>query len=260
METITSRSNEKIKLAVRLGGDSALRKKEGLFLLEGARLCRDAAEQGLSISKAFITEQAAKKYSAFLDPVLQNSEECYIINDSVSERLSDTHSPQGIFCLCRIPERDTSSSLNPAGKYIALENIQDPSNLGSVCRCAEALGISGLILSGGCDIYNRKALRAAMGSSLRIPVFETDNLPALLLFAKENGILTLASVPDSGAVDIRTLKKERGCVCVIGNEGNGITPEAFSSCETAVTIPMLGKTQSLNAAAAAAIIMWELSK
>ena len=97
--------------------------------------------------------------------------------------------------------------LTPGGKYLALENIQDPSNFGAICRSAEAIGIDGLLVSGGCDIYNPKALRASMGSLLRMYVAETADLPAMLAEANEAGMLTLASVPSRDAEDIRDVDK-----------------------------------------------------
>ena len=110
---------------------------------------------------------------------------------------------------------------------------------------------SGVIVGGGCDIYNPKALRAAMGSSMRISVLTTGNLPSLLIFAAKKGMLTLASTPSDGAKRITDMSFSGSVICVVGNEGSGISP---------VTIPMRGRAESLNAAAAAAVLMWELTK
>lgn len=138
--------------------------------------------------------------------------------------------------------------------------MQDPSNLGAVLRTAEAFGMSGVIVGGGCDIYNPKALRAAMGSSMRISVLTTVNLPFLLIFAAKKGMLTLASTPSDGAKKITDMSFSGSVICVVGNEGSGISPEVMSACTLPVTIPMRGRAESLNAAAAAAVLMWELTK
>jgi TrmH family RNA methyltransferase len=261
MEKITSRSNEKIKQASALLNSSKARQESGLFLLEGARLCEDAAKNGIEIERLFFTVTAAGKYSERLASVFAKASECYEIPEDISLRLSDTQSPQGVFCVCRVQKKSNpETALDYKGRYIALENIQDPSNLGAVSRAAEALGISGLIVSGGCDIYNPKAQRAAMGSLLRISVIPTENLASLLIFSKQKGMLTLASTPDSGAVSISDVKPEGGAVLVVGNEGSGITREVMDICSIRVTIPMKGRAQSMNAAAAAAILMWELVK
>ena len=143
---------------------------------------------------------------------------------------------------------------------LALENLQDPSNLGAVCRTAEALGLSGLIVSGGCDIYNPKALRAAMGSSLRISLTETKELTTLLKEAEKNGMKTYASVPRSDAADIRRVSLDGGVIICVGNEGSGLSDEAVGVCSSTVTIPMLGRAESFNASAAASILAWELMR
>lgn len=261
MERITSRSNEKIKQAAALLASPKARQESGLFLLEGARLCEDAAKNGIEIVRLFFTEAAAQKYSERLTPIFEKACEQFEISEEVSFRLSDTQSPQGVFCVCRAQKRLSSQMLvDINGRYIALENIQDPSNLGAVSRAAEALGISGLIVSGGCDIYNPKAQRAAMGSLLRIPVIITENITSLLIFSKQKGMLTLASTPDTGAMNISNVKPEGGAVLVVGNEGSGITREVMDICSLKVTIPMKGRAQSMNAATAAAILMWELVK
>ncbi|MBR2868224.1 MAG: RNA methyltransferase [Clostridia bacterium] len=156
--------------------------------------------------------------------------------------------------------RELPTELDPKGKYLALENLQDPSNLGAVCRTAEALGLSGLIVSGGCDLYNPKALRAAMGSSLRIPIIETRDIVSLLCSATANGMHTYASVPRSDAVDIRKADLNGGVIICVGNEGSGLSQSTICECETAVTIPMGGRAESFNASAAAAILAWELMR
>ncbi len=261
MIKITSRSNEKISQAASLCASSKARRDSGLFLLEGARLCEDAAKNGVKIERLFVTSRAMEKYGERLEPVLSLSEEKYEITDAISLRLSDTQSPQGVFCVCRAAKQEKPEAcLNINGRYIALENVQDPSNLGAASRAAEALGISGMIVSGGCDIYNPKAQRAAMGSLLRIPVIQTENLESLLICAKQKGMLTLASTPDSDAVSISDFQFSNGVICVVGNEGGGVTQNVMDACSSRVTIPMKGRAQSLNAASAAVILMWELVK
>lgn len=259
MEKITARTNEKIKHAVRLGESASLRKEAGEFFLEGARLCFDAVQTGIRIKQAFFTAKALWKYSEYTESIIAKSDACYEISAEVSQKLSDTENPQGVFCICAI-RNDVTSALNPEGKYIALENLQDPSNLGAVCRSAEALGLDGLIVSGGCDIYNPKALRAAMGSSLRIPVITAENLPELIREANASGMQTLASVPRNTATDIRKVSMEGGVICCVGNEGSGLSEETISECTVPVTIPMSGRAESFNASAAAAILAWELKR
>ena len=258
MPVISSRANEKIKYAVRLGESASLRNEHKEFFLEGARLCRDAAESGIKIRTAFFTEQAKEKYSVYTRAVEAVCPECYTVTPDVAEKLAGTKSPQGVFCICSMPRNDGSPDYS--GRYLALENLQDPSNLGAVLRTAEALGISGVIVSGGCDVYNPKALRAAMGSSLRINVIETDSLVSFIENANRNGMLTLASTPQADSVKISDIAFEGGVVCCVGNEGSGLSDEVIAACSHKVTIPMKGRAESLNASAAAAILMWEISR
>ncbi|MBR5260766.1 MAG: hypothetical protein IKV47_01205, partial [Oscillospiraceae bacterium] len=112
-----------------------------------------------------VAVKALWKYEDYVSLIISKSEVCCEISAEVSQKLSGTENSQGVFCICRAKPQTQADSLNTQGKYLALENLQDPSNLGAICRSAEALGLDGLIVSGGCDIYNPKALRAAMGSS-----------------------------------------------------------------------------------------------
>lgn len=260
MEKITARANDKIKYAVRLGESASLRKEAGEFFLEGARLCSDAAETGIEIKQAFFTSKALWKYSDYTDVIIAKSGICYEISAEVSQKLSDTENPQGVFCICKMKSDADKDILNPDGKYLALENLQDPSNLGAVCRSAEALGLDGLIVSGGCDVYNPKALRASMGSLLRMNVISAQNLEEIIAKANSLGMKTLASVPKNTATDIRKVSMNGGVICCVGNEGSGLSKEVIEKCTEQVTIPMSGRAESFNASAAAAILAWELKR
>ncbi len=260
MEKITARTNDKIKYAVRLGESASLRKEAGEFFLEGARLCSDAVQTGIEIKQAFFTSKALWKYSDYVDGIIARSGICYEISAEVSQKLSDTENPQGVFCICKMKSDAEKIALDPDGKYLALENLQDPSNLGAVCRSAEALGLDGLIVSGGCDVYNPKALRASMGSLLRMNVIQPENLCELLEKANSSEMKTLASVPKNTAADIRTVPMDGGVICCVGNEGSGLSKEVIEKCSVQVTIPMSGRAESFNASAAAAILAWELKR
>lgn len=259
MEKITSVQNPKIKFITKLNNSSRVRREEGLFLLEGLRLCSDVLNSDYKIDELFFTEEFYEKNKELTDKLILKSNKISEITQNISEHISDTKTPQGIFCLCKLLDKlANSNKIDFNGKYIALENIQDPSNLGAICRTAEALGINGAVISSCCDIYNPKAQRAAMGSLLRLPITEVEDLPSFLELCKLNGMATLASTPDSNAVDIKTLDGLKGAICVIGNEAQGVTESIIGVCDFKVTIKMLGRAESLNASAAASIIMWEM--
>lgn len=259
MISIDSVSNERIKSAVKIASSAKTRRQTGMFFLEGLRLCRDAAVTGYHIDSFFVSSRAYERFKEEADFIAEKSCSAFIISDLVENKLALTQTSQGFFCLCRMKEESDISEVDFEGKYIALENIQDPANLGAVCRTAEALGISGVIAEGGCDIYSPKAQRAAMGSLLRLRVIKCDNLAGTLSCLGEKGMKLYATTPDETAEKITLCDMSGGVVSVIGNEANGVSDEVFSLCKK-VTIPMLGRAESLNASMAAAITMWEMMR
>lgn len=260
MEFISSKTNEKIKYAVKLRDSSAFRKSENLFFIESPRLVKDAALSGAEIEMLFVTEEANDKYSDYISDILKNTKRAFTVTEEIAEKLSDTKSPQGVFALVRMLDKFANiSKINYYGKYVALEEISNPSNFGAICRTAEAVGLDGIIIKGGCDVYNPKVQRAAMGALFRLNVITVDDLPSFFNELKINGMEIYGSVPDSSAKKITDINKNTGIVCVIGNEGNGISDEV-KKASTLVTIPMNGYAESLNAAAAATIIMWEMMR
>ncbi len=259
MISIDSVSNERIKSAVKIASSAKTRRQTGMFFLEGLRLCRDAAVTGYDIESFFVSARAYERFKDDADFIAEKAKSAFIISDLVENKLALTQTSQGFFCLCRMREDADISEVDFGGKYIALENIQDPANLGAVCRTAEALGISGVIVEGGCDIYSPKAQRAAMGSLLRLPVIRCESLTDTLEELKEGGMKLYATTPDSSAEKITVSDMSGGVVSVIGNEANGVSNEVFALCKK-VTIPMLGRAESLNASMAAAITMWEMMR
>ena len=257
MQRIESSTNDKIKAAVKVATSARYRRETGLFFLEGLRLCRDAALTGYEVETTFISENIFEKFPEDIDFIISKSKYYFLVSPSVEQKLTQAQTPQGVFCLCK--KRETNHEIDVSGKYIALENVQDPANFGAVCRTAEALGIKGAITSGCCDLYNPKTQRAAMGSALRLPIIETDDLSGFLSSLADKGMKLYATTPRSDAMKITEISFDGGAVAVIGNEGNGVTDEIFSLCEK-ITIPMGGRAESLNASMAAAITMWEMMR
>lgn len=260
--TITSRKNELVGEFLRLSSSSSFRREQGKIPLEGARLCCDAAASGLKVLSLFYTEEAAEKYGAYLQEVRASASAEYVVSASVALRLSETKSPQGVFCVCTMPENDGAlPDASDGVSFVMLERIQDPANLGAVLRTAEAVGIGGVILSGDCcDAYSPKALRAGMGAVFRLPVYRRGEASETILRLNEAGFHTLAAVPDRAAAPVTGIDFTVPSVAVIGNEGNGLTEAAQRACTTRTTIPMAGRAESLNAAASATILMWEMMR
>ena len=256
MEKITGKSNSLIKYSKRLFDSHRARQIERKFALEGARLCFDALNSEIAVTHFFITEKAAEKYPEQFKKMVKTARSAYFISEETAEKLSDTKNTQGVFCICEMPEKRPEIAKNK--KYIALDRVQDPSNLGAIIRTAEALGIDGAICFSCCDVYNQKALRASMGSALRFPVIQSENLERDLIAVKEKGFTVYAAVPSQSASSICETRFSDSSVCVIGNEANGVSDEVKNAADKLITIDMPGMAESLNASTAAAIIMWEM--
>ena len=264
---IISKENPKIKLYLKLLQNKKARREEKLFVLEGARLCADAIsewrEGRLGIYAAFASESALLKYSEYIDSELFNENKFnnfYTVSDEVAEKMSGTKGTQGVFIIAETDERLFSAdSVNRDGKYIVLDNLQDPGNVGTILRTADAVGIDGAVLCNNCcELYNPKTIRAAMGSVFRVKVFFSSSLSEVCEIFKLCGVKTMAAVVDNDAKSITDADFSGGCAVVVGNEGNGLSCGDANSCDEKVTIKMHGNINSLNAAMAGGIILWEM--
>lgn len=257
MEKITGKNNDLIKNVKKLLSSSGYRREQGLFVLEGARLVFDVLNSFYSVKYFFVTDEAYKKYYSQADALMSVSEKSFVISQAVSDKISDTKNSQGIFAVCRMKE-DCEITIGCSDKLIALDNVQDPGNLGSIIRTAEALGINAVIVGGGCDIYNPKVLRSSMGSVLRMNILQMNNLCSYLGKLKESNMRLYSTSPNRTAQSITEIDFSNGGICVIGNEANGVSDDIISISDGCVTIPMMGRAESLNASAAASITMWEM--
>lgn len=254
---ISSRSNDNIKHVKKLLSSSKFRRENGCFVLEGLRLCMDSVQNGYKPLSVYYTKAAMEKSGEEIVKIIASAEKAYSVSPDVFAAISDTVSPQGVICIMRMSEQ--KSGILQGGRFIALRNLATPDNIGAISRSAEAFGLDGMIMLGGCDIYNPKALRASMGALLRLPVY---NMGENEFFdcCKQNGIITYASTPRESASHIGSVNFACGSAVVIGNEANGLPDDFISRCERTVTIPMRGKAESLNAAAAAAVLIYEMTK
>ena len=260
MLTITAGNNPKIKNLKKLIKSASHRRLSGLFVAEGLRLCYDAMLSGAQIEELYLTEQASEKSPEKCAELIAYSRRAYKVAPALFAQVSDTKTPQGILCVIKGLDKTVEfDTINNGGKFLALENVQDPNNLGTVLRSAEAFGVSGVILSSDCcDIYNPKVVRGSMGAVFRVPFLVCESISD---FLRENPELnSYAAVVDSKAEKVTETEFEAPCVTVIGNEGNGLKPETTAQCSHRITIPMRGKAESLNASTAASILIWEMIK
>lgn len=261
IETITSRKNQRIKEAAGLVRSAESRRAQGLFVVEGARLCYDALRSGVPVQQLFFTPQAREKYGDYVEPLVQAAQAAFCTEPHVAELLSGTKNSQGVFAVCAQKPRLSLEALPETGRYLGLEALQDPGNLGAVMRTAEALGIAGLALFGECcDVYNPKALRAGMGAAFRLPVYQGGSFAEIAPHLHRRGFATFAAVPDAGAQPVTDCPFPEPCLLLVGNEGSGLLPETIEACSQKVTIPMKGRAESLNAASSSAILMWEMMR
>lgn len=260
MITVSSKDNPAVKHAAKLMKSARYRRQSGEFAAEGLRLCRDAMLSGAKISSLFFTEEALGKNPIDLEKLIAYCEKAYCVTSRVFALMSDTQSPQGILCIVKTLDKTIEfDTIKDSGKFLALENVQDPNNLGTVLRSAEAFGVSGVILSSDCcDIYNPKVVRGSMGAVFRLGIFICGTIAEFL--GSNPALNSFAAVVDSDAESVTDVSFASPCVVVIGNEGNGLRAETVRACGRRITIQMRGKAESLNASTAASILIWEMIK
>ncbi len=234
---------------------------DSMLFLEGLRLCRDAIGSGVAIHQLILAQRASLRPD-ILDLVRQVSpdEETLELADHLFDRLTETKHPQGIAMLCHRPAVSSDQAESrPDGIYLALEGVADPGNVGTLVRTADAFGFDGvLVLPGTANPFSQKAIRSAMGSCFHIPIIQMTDLAALRSWLAGSGLSLFAA--DLSGESILEHPFDRPGVILIGNEAHGISDAARDACDRLVTIPMPGKAESLNAAAAGAILCHELRR
>ena len=254
-ERITSKDNRLLHTVSRLASSAKARSDAGLYVCEGKKLLQEALRDGVRIEAVLWTDSGRAQDDALAALLDAQGFRKALLPETLYEKASILENSPGPLFVCAMPR---STELG-RGKYIALDGVQDPGNIGTILRTAEAFGIDGVILLEGCaDPFQPKAVRASMGSVFRQPIMRMD---AQTLFEKAEAL----SLPVYAAAlyeDSRSLEalSPGDAVMLIGSEGHGVSPENIRRCTGSVIIPMCGKTESLNAAAAAAVIMWEMRK
>lgn len=249
---ITSLQNEKVKLARALQNQAKTRRKEKQIVLEGSRLINDAVQQGQPPDFVLYETESV---SDDLVQLLQHTGSVMLpVSPEVMRHVSDTQQPQGIVAVFPMPQ--PALPRNPQ-RVLILDSIRDPGNLGTILRTSAAAGVEAVLLSPTCaDAYNPKVLRSGMGAHFRVPVSETD----------WNGIgaycrgLAVYLADSDGEIAYHQVDWTAGWALIIGSEARGAGDEAARLAQRRVFIPMAAETESLNAAAAAAVIMFEAAR
>ena len=255
---ITSTSNEKIKHVALLIKSAKARREEGAFVVEGERIASEVPQDILE--ECFVTED--RIVEGGIRDVFPYDVTPTVVSEAVFKKMSDTKSPQGILCVCRkrtVPlEELLASKKDGPLKLLVLERIQDPGNLGTMIRTAEGAGFDAIIADEGtADVYNPKVTRSTMGSLFRIPVIYTSDLLYAADMLKDHSV-TIYAAHLNGETDYRKARYGDRVAFLIGNEGNGLSDEISGRADMLVKIPMQGKLESLNAAVAAALLMYNV--
>ncbi|MDD4111903.1 MAG: RNA methyltransferase [Herbinix sp.] len=255
---ISSTNNPQIKNLALLQKKAKARKEQGLFVVEGIKMLKEAMDAGL-LNKIYMSEsfyhdkpEASSIFKEY---------EYEIVTDSVLKQVSDTMTPQGIMGTVNMPTYDINRMLDKDDAFILLlEDIRDPGNLGTIIRTAEGAGVTGIILNASCaDILQPKVVRSTMGSIYRVPFYEEADFIGALSWLRLEGFKLFAAHLSGISYDTEGSFLGR-CGILIGNEAAGLSWEAASLANNLIKIPMEGKVESLNAAVASAILMYEVAR
>lgn len=254
-------ANSKVKRLAALAQKAKTRREEQCFVVEGIRMFREAPADW--IREVYVSETFLHKYGR--EALGRVSFE--ILTDAVFQKASDTQTPQGILCVLSMPRYELAAHLAiqcidtaKAPLYMLLEDLQDPGNVGTILRAGEGAGVDGVILTRQtADLFNPKVIRATMGSIYRVPFFVVDSLTDSIDLLREKGVAVYAAHLDD-SVDYDVPDYTQPTAFLIGNEGNGLRRETAQRAAQYIKIPMAGQVESLNAAMASAVLMYEAAR
>ena len=251
MERITSRTNILCTHIRKLASSASYRRRSGEFLCDSPKLLEEALLRGAALRTVVCTENTVL-------PVLPEGVRQVEVPADLMQSISPMETPQGVLAICALPEQTLPEKLT-GRRYVVLDGVQDPGNVGTILRTADAFRADGMFLVNACaDLYNPKTVRATMGAVFRCPVWscETEALSALL---KENDLPLYGAALRSDTLDARSVDYSR-CAIAIGSEGRGLSAEMLAVCDRTVLIPMHEHCESLNAAVAATVLLWEAAR
>lgn len=251
MERITSRKNPLLEHMRRLNG-AAYRRERGEFLCDSPKLVEEALRHGAQVVSLAVSDGMEPPRGLMPDV------RCVAVPQDVMASISPMRTPQGMLAVCRTPDTVLPERLT-GRRYVVLDGVQDPGNVGTVIRTADAFGCDGVVLLAGCaDPYSVKTLRASMGAVFRVPVWCTG-AETLHLCLREAGLPLYGAALRDDTEDARMLDLRR-CAIAIGSEGKGLSRELLAVCDRTVLIPMSDHCESLNAAIAASVLLWEAAR
>ncbi len=253
---ITSMANAQVKQLVVLGKKGKERAKQGLFVVEGKKMLKEAPKEW--IKKIYIAEFFSPE-TGFLEQFVGFAMET--LSDAVFQAVSDTKTPQGILGVLEMPKWDLQKMFSDSNAcFLLLEGIQDPGNLGTMLRMGEAAGVTAVIADKTtADVFHPKTVRSTMGSVYRMPFFAVEDFHEMLFSLKRQGIAIYAACLQGKRMYDEPDYKGN-CAFLIGNEGNGLKGDTLALADEWIRIPMEGSAESLNAAVAAAVLAYEANR
>lgn len=261
MEIRTTR--QAVQLARRLGRRK-VRDVERRFVIEGITFVEEALRSDSVVECLVYSERMLQHQRgwALLDNAREQGLPAFLVDEPLYGELSDTETPQGVLAVVQKPAWQQGLLLQQqTGLLLALDGLQDPGNLGTILRTGDGAGVSGVWLGQGTvDLYNPKVLRATMGSIFRLPSFSGVDLPLLLTELKTSGWQVVAAVPHTGQSYFQADLRHTRLLLVIGNEAHGISRDLVALADQVVSIPLRPEVESLNAAVAAALLIYEVQR
>lgn len=250
MKYIESKKNDEIKQLKKLASTKYIR-KTGTYMVEGFHLVREADQYEQDFVQVLVTD----KYSD--DRLVKKYYDiATTISEDVAKELSETKTPQGIFAVLKVKDNDSLSEIT--GKWVMLDDVQDPGNVGTIVRTADAAGYDGVITSlDSADFYQPKVQRSMQGSQFHLSIYRMDIHKAIDL-AKASDLVIYGSEVNSEAKPYNELEKVSDYALVMGNEAHGVTQDVLNACNENIYIPILGKAESLNVAVASGVLMYGL--
>ena len=252
MEKITSRTNPLITHIRKLANDRKYRRSQGQMVCEGPKMLAEAMKWGADI-QVLVCQEGYEPPAG-----LPKSVRLVQVPADLLKSVAPTETPQKVLFLCGLPGKSLPETLS-GSRYLVLDGLQDPGNVGTIWRTADAFGADGLILLPGCaDPWSPKTLRSTMGAAFRLPLWEGSLEDLTALLGKE-GIPLYATALREDTADIRDMDLSRAAV-VIGSEGKGVSEAVLDASARTVKIPMTEKCESLNAASAGTVVLWQMSQ
>ena len=257
MIEITSNQNKIIKHIKSLHKKNG-RKKAAQYFVEGTKVFEELDEKEV-VEYIFFSQSFFSSNEGILIKAEQFTEQIYLVSDVLFKEISDTETPQGLLVVLQIKEYQLEDFLeHPSPFFVVGDNIQDPGNIGTMIRTADASGAQAVILNkGSVDVYNPKAIRSMMGSQFHIPIIYVEDLVKTLVYLQQRNI-SIYAAHLKGQRYHYEVDYTRGTAIIIGNESNGIAGEVLEEVTELIKIPMIGRAESLNAGIAAGILMYEV--